>query len=134
MVHVDAMCSLHCVHTGAYELPKVAKERVTCVPSKYKSTCRTGLGYTCTCMDYGISSFQVCCMNLVFDATRTCPEVARSFGGSHMLLVHINAHYTALVLGRYWSYAITLTCTCIITERSQFQHTHTPLYNSRITF
>ena len=56
------------METGAYELLKVAKERITCIPLK---TRRTG-------------------MNLYFDVTRAYMVVAytfATFGGSYMLLI-----------------------------------------------
>jgi hypothetical protein len=42
--------------TRAYEPPKAAKERVTLVPSKYKSMCGSGRGNTCMSMAMGISN------------------------------------------------------------------------------
>ena len=45
-----------CTTPGAYEPPKAAKERVTCVSSKYKFKRGTGRGYLC--MYYGNSQFQ----------------------------------------------------------------------------
>ena len=58
----------HYMETGAYELLKVAKERVTCIPLK---TRRTG-------------------MNLYFDVTRVYMVVAHSFatfGGSYIMVL-----------------------------------------------
>ena len=49
-----------CTFSAGEELkdlpPKAAKERVTCVPSKYKFKCGTGHGYPCMYMAIAISN------------------------------------------------------------------------------
>ena len=44
VTYLGALSRLNAI-PGAYEPPKAAKERVTCVPSKYKLKCGTGRGY-----------------------------------------------------------------------------------------
>ena len=78
---------------GAYEPPKAAKERVTLVPSKSKSTRGSGRGNTCMSMamvfpiDAQVSKYgKFFGLNLYFDGTRAYTAVARSFaafGGSY---------------------------------------------------
>ena len=92
IVHAEQCTKDRQLLSGAYEPPKAAKERVTSVPSEYKSlrTCAYIFPAAVTSR-YCISSRKCSIlsiygsffeMNLYSDGTRAYAEVTCSFGGS----------------------------------------------------
>ena len=87
---------LHSVIPGAYEPPKVAKERITCVPLKYKFMHETGRGHLCMYMytiDTNFPYLESVVLEFVFQwypvVRGSCMLLQLLPSVAHVLLVHV---------------------------------------------